>query len=71
MNDDKYDEEYKLLEQRLRPELTPLFLQTLVMAARSAGWGVDYVEVAQFVQWCHDVADVQCPKEMEPFLDSD
>ena len=71
MNDTEYAKKKAILENNLRSELTPLFLQTLVMAVRSAGWDVDYVETYQFAKWCHDVARVPFPEEMEPFLDSD
>ena len=68
MNDDEYVVQCRQLENSLRHVLTPQFLQTLVKAMRTAGWDQDHVEVAQFVEWCYDIAGVPCPEEMDPFI---
>lgn len=44
------------LEAALKKKLTPEFLETLVQAARTVGWGADYVEVSVFVETLHEMA---------------
>lgn len=56
----------KEAEARLKPRLTGEFLDTLVVAVKTCGWTVDFVESSDFVEWCFDVAGKKSP-ELEPF----
>jgi hypothetical protein len=44
-------------EDALRPLLTDEFFSTLVLAARTIGWGVDLIEVNNFIEHCYTIAD--------------
>ena len=62
MNTDE-EEDRKTLEAEglLRPKLTDEFLDILVQAVNTCGWGVDFIESADFVDWCFNVAGKPSP----------
>lgn len=49
------------------------FLTELVNVARRYGWDGDYVEVRDFVKWCHELFGKTPPsdKELEPLRSED
>ena len=72
MTDEEYEKEYERLKSELKPFLTEDFLKTLIKAAKTVGWSVDYIEVKSFVQSVFDIADVDWPEggvwdELEPY----
>ena len=67
---DQYDEKQAVLEAQLKPQLTAEWLETLVTAAQTCGWMVDFWEVKSFVYWCFDVADAEEHPSLEPFQDA-
>ena len=54
-----------MTEDELKPLLTKEFLDVLVQAAKVVGWGVDFIEVRQFVIEVYEIAGV-VPPEIEP-----
>ena len=66
MNNEEYKQEYEKLSNELQPKLTDDFLETLVQAAKTIGWLVDYFEVEHFVEEVFGVADKKCP-DLSPF----
>lgn len=50
----------------LAPRVTGEFLETLVLAVKTCGWEVDHIESANFVEWCHELAEKECP-DLEPY----
>ncbi|HEY5865364.1 MAG TPA: hypothetical protein VI542_07400 [Candidatus Tectomicrobia bacterium] len=64
---DKHEEEIRVLEAKLKPQLTQEWLDTLVEAARTCGWTVDHGETMHFVRWCCDVAGAEPPASLEPY----
>ena len=48
-------------EELLKPKLTDEFLDTLVQAANTCNWSVDFIEVGYFVDWCFSVAGKPLP----------
>ena len=54
----------------VRPELTPEFLKTLVTVACIYGHMGDFSEVAMFVHYVHDLADIRAP-DLNPMEFSD
>jgi len=56
-------------EEKLKQTLTDEFLNNLIFIARCYGWGGDYIEIRDFVDWCHDKANKPKPtrEEMEPY----
>ena len=66
MDDSAYEKEMHRLEDELKPYLTKDFLPTLVMAAKTIGWSVDYSEIQSFVEEVFLLTDEECPN-LEPF----
>jgi hypothetical protein len=67
---DKYDIRAEELEEKLRPQLTDEFLDTLVQAARTCGWSSDHTETMSFVYWCYDIVGKSRTREfpnLDPF----
>lgn len=56
-------------EAALRPKLTPEVLAVTRAAVRACGHMVDLVESAAFVGWCHGVAGVESPEDLEIEMD--
>ena len=68
MSDSEYDKKVQEANDALRPELTPQFLQLLVKALRTVGWGVDYTESRWFVEACFEIAGKEMPDDVNPFV---
>ena len=66
--DTAVEAEMRRLEAALTPHLTEAFLATLVMAARTCGDTVDWVELWDFVQWCHHTAGRDIARKMDPYV---
>jgi len=47
--------------ENLKPKLTDSFLETLGEALCVVGWGVDFIESAQFVERVYELADRKAP----------
>lgn len=62
----KYDGNLENDENKLRPLLTDVFLETLRLAVKTCGWSVDHDESSLFVNWCYELAERETP-ETEPF----
>jgi len=63
---DKYEIESERLDAELKPLLTDEFLDTLVKAACTIGWLVDFTEyertaISSFVESCFEIAGKECP----------
>ena len=56
-------------ELELLPKLTDEFLETLRLAAKTAGWDLDHTATTSFVYWCFEAAGKPRP-ETDP-LDDD
>lgn len=48
-------------EARMKPMLTDEVLATMLEAARVVGWGVDFIESAEFVRACYTIAGKERP----------
>lgn len=55
------DKEILEAEELLKPKLTNDFLDTLVQAVNTCEWAVDFIESAQFVDWCFELAGKPLP----------
>ena len=55
------DAEYAEFDEKLRPKLTPGFLETLVDAAQTFGNSGDWPAVQEFVEWAFDIAGRERP----------
>jgi hypothetical protein len=53
-------------EKALKDQLTPNFLKKLTRVARLYGWRSDYVEIAEFVDTLHEIADIKTPP-LDPY----
>jgi hypothetical protein len=58
---DEYEIESERLDAELKPLLTDEFLDTLVKAACTIGWLVDFTEISSFVESCFEIAGKECP----------
>jgi len=59
--DEDEDKKRHEAEELLKPKLTDEFLDTLVQAANTCNWSVDFIEAAYFVDWCFNVAGKPIP----------
>lgn len=59
--------------EQIKPKITPEFLATLVELGKISGWTFDYVEVAEFIRWCHYEFGYDSPehKDLEPYTDEE
>lgn len=55
--------------KELKSNITPEFLALLVECAKVVGWGVDFIEVKEFVSEVHTIAGVPEPTnaDIEPY----
>ena len=61
-----YELLYKAAVADLKPLLTDDVLIAMVKAAQTVGWGVDLIEINQFIQQCYEMAEKPVPT-WEPF----
>lgn len=53
----------------LKPDLTPAFCETLVLAARTFGWQSEsYDVVVEFVMQCLELGDQSVLIDLSPFI---
>ena len=55
--------------EKLIPKLTPEFLDTLKEAGKVIGWGVDYVEIKQFIVEIFNLAGKDDPVDLEEYTE--
>jgi len=68
MTEDEYESACERADAELRTELTEVFLDTLVKAARTVGWAVDHTETYAFVRCCFEIAGAEFPESLDPFV---
>ena len=68
---ENFDARQEKAENALKPLLTDEFLQTLCLAVKTCGWGIDHTESVKFVEWCFDLAGQSPPDLTTPFDYSD
>ena len=64
--EEEYEKESKRLDAELKLLLTDDFLATLIIAAKTIGWLVDFTEVQSFVRECFCIAEKEF-NDFEPF----
>ena len=69
MTEGEYDKILEELEEKLKPLLTDMFLDTLVKSAKTCGWSVDHIETENFVRWCFDIAGKKIDQDLNPYLE--
>lgn len=64
---DRHDTAHKDACDKIRPFLTPEFLETLRQSAKIVGWDYDYIEIRAFVSECYRMAQTEPKGDFEPY----